>query len=693
MAESEVSLLPRKSRKVIINYSADPFLNIPDILRMSGLKVYPVVYRLFATEIPQVPLAGRLSSFQKNRKVLTHDPAILSVVEGYEIPFLNEPLQGKHTSASMNAEQVNLIRQEVQGMLRKGAIHKVAHHPKQFLSHLFLVDKKDGGKRPVINLKQLNSYIPYQHFKMEGLHLLKELLQSNDYLCKLDLKDAYFCIPMSQKSRRFLRFLWEGNLYEFLCMCFGLGPAPLIFTKLMKIPISLFRRINIRVIVFLDDMLLMSQTIELIEMARDTTTFLLQNLGFVVNQKKSQMTPVKQIEFLGITVDSETMTLALPQGKVDQIVGRCEEFLKHPEITILDLTKLIGKLSFAAQAVVPARLQHRFLQVQQNKELAKGLSYNTKIVLNKQSLQEISWWKENLTLHNGRPLQIVPTECLIQTDASTTGWGAHCQGVSTGGTWSLQERKKPHKCAGNDRHKISPVHFHKDEESEVNSLSDRQYGGSKLSSEDGGSSQPGAVTTSKRDMGLSVHQPDHDYCRISPQSLECEGRLGVSQSLGLKRVETRPSNLQEDHCQVRNARHRSVCLEAVTSAASLHGLETRPGEQSNRCYASGLEKLFPLCISSVFTDRPGSREGTEGTNTNFACNPSMAIPAMVLDAPAYISRKPTSSTSNCNIIEKSNEGNTSFSKKQKTKVSGVDALREKFGSKRPIRGSCHAYHK
>ena len=258
MAEREVSLLPRKSRKVRINYSADTFLNIPDILGMNGLKVHPVVYRLFASEIPQVPLAGRLSSFQKNWKVLTHGPTILSVVEYYEIPFLREPIQRKHTSASMNAEQVNLMGHEVQGMFMQGAIHKVAHHPKQLLSHIFLVDKEDGAKRQVINLKQLHSYIPYQHFKMEGLYIIKELLQRNDYMCKLDLTDAYFCITMSKKPRRFLRFLWEENMYEFLCMYFGLGPVPLIFKKLMKIPISLLGRINSRVIVFIEDMLLMS---------------------------------------------------------------------------------------------------------------------------------------------------------------------------------------------------------------------------------------------------------------------------------------------------------------------------------------------------------------------------------------------------------------------------------------------------
>ena len=63
-------------------------------------------------------------------------------------------------------------------------------------------------------------------------------------MCKLDLKDAYFCVPLSQESQKLVRFYWSGNLYEFLCLCFGLGPAPRIFTKLIKIPTHIVTKAN-----------------------------------------------------------------------------------------------------------------------------------------------------------------------------------------------------------------------------------------------------------------------------------------------------------------------------------------------------------------------------------------------------------------------------------------------------------------
>ena len=100
----------------------------------------------------------------------------------------------------------------------QGAIQKVTQCKNHYISNLFLTSKKDVGNRPVINLKHLNNFIPYQHFKMEGLNLLQSMLQEKDFMCKLDLKDAYFCVPLKKESRKYVRFQWEVTLYEFLSL-------------------------------------------------------------------------------------------------------------------------------------------------------------------------------------------------------------------------------------------------------------------------------------------------------------------------------------------------------------------------------------------------------------------------------------------------------------------------------------------
>ena len=101
---------------------------------------------------------------------------------------------------------------------------------------MFLVTKKSGDtcKRPVLNLKPLNKFVPNQTFKMESIHLLKDFLKLNYFMTKLDLSDAYHSIPIDKHSRRYLQFIFEGKLYQFKVLVFGLNTAPRIFFKLYE---------------------------------------------------------------------------------------------------------------------------------------------------------------------------------------------------------------------------------------------------------------------------------------------------------------------------------------------------------------------------------------------------------------------------------------------------------------------------
>ena len=154
---------------------------------------------------------------------------------------------------------------------------------------------------------------------MGGLHLLKDMLKEKDYMCKY---------------RKYIRFCWEGQLYEFLCQCFGLGPAPRIFKKLQKIQIAIIRRINIYIIVYLDDMVLMSQAIEGLNLARDTLIFLLQQLGFIIDLKKPVLSATQKLEFLGLEMDSVNMTLTLPMQKVKVLTQKCKNLMVNPKPTL-----------------------------------------------------------------------------------------------------------------------------------------------------------------------------------------------------------------------------------------------------------------------------------------------------------------------------------------------------------------------
>ena len=133
---------------------------------------------------------------------------------------------------------------------------------------------------------------------------MKYLLEKIDFLCKIDQKDTYFSVPLCMSSRKFVRFAWLGNLYDFLCLCFGLGTAPRIFSKLLKVPIAVLRRLNIHLAMYFEDILLMGRTLEEILMSRDTLIFLLQHLGVVINLEKSVLKPSQQIRVFRPKIDT-----------------------------------------------------------------------------------------------------------------------------------------------------------------------------------------------------------------------------------------------------------------------------------------------------------------------------------------------------------------------------------------------------
>ncbi|CAC5376867.1 unnamed protein product [Mytilus coruscus] len=131
------------------------------------------------------------------------------------------------------------------------------------------------------------------------------------------------------------------------------------------------------------DILLTADSKEKLIEARDRTIFLLINLGFVINWEKSKPNPSQQVEFSGFQIDSQEMLFTLPEEKVVKIKQECHQILNLQWVTVRQLAKITGKLVSTMQAIIPANLQCRYLQLLQIKSLVEGKSYETKIQLSK----------------------------------------------------------------------------------------------------------------------------------------------------------------------------------------------------------------------------------------------------------------------------------------------------------------------
>ena len=343
---------------------------------------------------------------------------------------------------TMGKAESMAITSEIGKLSEKGAIKTVQPCVGQFLSQLFLVPKKDGSQRPVINLKPLNLLIQKQKFKMEGAKVIRDLLQRGDWMTSIDLKDAYLSVPVAKEHRKYLRFAWGNTVFEFQCLPFGLSSAPRIFTKLLKPVMALLRKKGIRCIIFLDDLLIMGKVRKELESLSQEIILLLQLLGFRINFEKSHLTPTQTIKYLGFWIDSTKMIISLPEDKVRGIIQACQTAVLKQKLSVRDLARLLGRMSATAMAVLPAPICYRSLQRQRNAAFAIYQSFETQVQLNQASLEELQWWIKQLPQWNGRSIPSPLPDITVETDASLLGWGAAANGTSTGGLWSDEERSQ-----------------------------------------------------------------------------------------------------------------------------------------------------------------------------------------------------------------------------------------------------------
>ena len=326
-------------------------------------------------------------------------------------------------------EQHQHMTKAISDLMKKGAVSEVQTEANQFVSTLFLVEKEVGSGqfRPVLNLRPLNRFVRTESFRMEGLQVVKSLIQPGDFMMKLDLRDAYYAVFVHASHHRYLKFSYQGTLYGFGCLPFGLSSAPRAFTKLLKPVATLIRSMGIRVVIYLDDILILDQDqVELQKIFKGVLE-LLRNLGFTIKMEKCSPVPTQSLVFLGGLLDSINMTLSLPSEKLEAITQAIKQILKDPEVTEKSLASLLGRMSHAAQTGVwLAPLHYRSLQQQHVRMIHhSGWPTTARVSLSQRNLEELAWWTSP-EIHNcnGQPLQTPPFDITISTDASLLGWGA-----------------------------------------------------------------------------------------------------------------------------------------------------------------------------------------------------------------------------------------------------------------------------
>ena len=375
------------------------------------------------------------------RSLLGNCRATGIVEDGVGIAFQQRP-QLTHQSISFRTRNSRQdLQQAVDALLMKGAIERVTNvRSLGFYSRLFLVPKKTGDLRPVIDLSTLNRHMVVPHFKMATQGSVRSAIRSQEWAVSIDIRDAYLHVPMHQAVRKYLRFVVNKKVYQFTCLPFGLATSSREFTKLLRPVVSLLRQQGVKLHVYLDDWLIRADTPEEAQLHSQTTNKVLQFLGWIINFEKSDLTPSQDFQFIGMQFNTRRFTVApLPKMRV-KVQSVLQHWMANPNITARDLHRLLGMLVFMASLVRRGRLRLRPVQWWAATAWCQRTgNWSDRIQVPQWVLSEVAWWSSPAVLQ-GLPLAARETEVTLFTDASSSGWGAQLGSHSTQAQWSASQR-------------------------------------------------------------------------------------------------------------------------------------------------------------------------------------------------------------------------------------------------------------
>ena len=385
-------------------------------------------------------VGGRLRFFLPFWKKLTSDENIIQIISGAKLEF-KRCVRQKYPCKPINisTDFKCKIEQELQKYLVLGIIEKTDHSAGEFVNQIFPISKKNGGIRIILNLKLLNVDLQYKHFKMENLNSALCLMKKNCFMTSIDLKDAYYSVNIHESCRKFLRFVWNDQLFQFTCLPNGLSSAPRWYTKLMKPIFSKLRNQGFISVYYLDDIWLMGETRLQCQINLQVTISFLQEAGFLINFEKSCIVPTQYIKFLGFHLDSVNMTVNLPSEKKENIAILCKNLLTNNELSVRDVAKVIGVLVSCLPAIRYGALFYRYLERDKIIGLrANAGNFDGKMKISSNGKSDLQWWLCNVS-SSIMPIKVPSYSLVITTDASHVGWGAVSQGQSTGGHWTTEE--------------------------------------------------------------------------------------------------------------------------------------------------------------------------------------------------------------------------------------------------------------
>ena len=321
-----------------------------------------------------------------------------------------------------------------------GPFHKAVLHDTCY-SPLNSVPKKDSQERRLIldlSMPQGNAINDgidkdyclgtYEKLSLPSVDNLVERiveLGPGCLLFKVDLSRAYRQILNCPGEVHFLGYIFNGEFYYDISLSMGSKASAKACQLVTTAVVFIFTNYGYFAVNYLDD-LGSAETPVKATTAYTQLLTILDNFGLTPALHKC-VPPCTKMTFLGIEVNSISMTIKIPREKWEEIQHILAEWAEKEQASRHDIQILAGHLNFAGKCIKSGRVYlSRILN------FLRELPKIGKKPIPQSVKEDIEWWRTVAPLHNGVSLIInkyIPDpDKIISSDSCLTGGGCYCQG-------------------------------------------------------------------------------------------------------------------------------------------------------------------------------------------------------------------------------------------------------------------------
>ena len=246
-------------------------------------------------------------------------------------------------------------------------------------------------------------------------------LRKGQWGAKVDLKHAYFHIPLSEKFARYTGFSFDDTILRFEAMPFGVNVAPQVFTDFVKVLLKHWRSQGITVYGYLDDLLIVASSHDECIAHWNIVHQTLNDAGFLVNEPKC-VPPTQHLEFLGIHVNFEQGLVSIPEKKRKGYRKELGKLLTKSSISLRSAASILGKVRSLLVCFPGLRLLTD--ELVEFVQLSRFHGYDKRLPVPSIVQGQVKLCKVHLSSWEGRPMLGAPSNRRLAADASDTQLGA-----------------------------------------------------------------------------------------------------------------------------------------------------------------------------------------------------------------------------------------------------------------------------